>query len=315
MSAEVLTVTEQLSREEWLKARQKGIGGSDAAAVAGLNRWKSPFQVFMEKVDKAPQEEIRNQEAMYWGNVMEDVVAKEFTERTGMKVRKRNAILKHPEYGWMLANVDRLIVGKKEGLECKTANEYAKQDWEGEEIPTAYLLQCQHYMAVTGYEVWWIAVLVGGNKFIYKRIERDQELINNLIEIEMEFWEQHVLKDEPPEIDGTEASESFLSSMYPESEPGHEVELPDAMDSYFDAIEVIKTEMKDLETRKKEYENKVKQMIGEAEKAYSSRHIVSWKSIQTNRFDSKSFKKDHPDLFKKYAKPSSYRRFTIKEAN
>ena len=105
----------------------------------------------------------------YFGNVLEEVVAQEFAKRTGLKVQRRNAILQHPAYPWMLANVDRLIVGERIGLECKTASEYLKKEWEGEEIPVTYLLQCQHYMAVTGYEAWWIAVLIGGNKFVYKR--------------------------------------------------------------------------------------------------------------------------------------------------
>lgn len=312
--AEIFATTQDISREEWLKLRKKGIGGSDAAAVAGLNKWKSPIQVYMEKLDEAP-EVVRNEESMYWGNVMEDIVAHEFSRRTGLKVRRRNAILKHPKHEFMLANVDRLIVGRKEGLECKTASEYAKEEWKDDEIPVAYLLQCQHYMAVTGYDAWWIAVLIGGNKFVYKRIERDDELINYLIEIEKNFWENHVLKGIPPEIDGTEASQQFLNSLYPESIPESEVELPSEADQLFDAIEVIKTEIQELEQKRLEYENKIKQMIGEHEKAYSNRFMVTWKTINSNRFDSKRFKKDYPELFNQYAKPSSYRRFTIKEVN
>ena len=249
--AEIFATTQDISREEWLKLRKKGIGGSDAAAVAGLNKWKSPIQVYMEKLDEAP-EVVRNEESMYWGNVMEDIVAHEFSRRTGLKVRRRNAILKHPKHEFMLANVDRLIVGRKEGLECKTASEYAKEEWKDDEIPVAYLLQCQHYMAVTGYDAWWIAVLIGGNKFVYKRIERDDELINYLIEIEKNFWESHVLKGIPPEIDGTEASQQFLNSLYPESIPESEVELPSEADQLFDAIESIKTEIQDLEQKRLE---------------------------------------------------------------
>ena len=107
----------------------------------------------------------------------------------------------------MLANVDRLIVGERIGLECKSASEYLKKDWEGEE-DCAYF-QCQHYMAVTGYEAWWIAVLIGGNKFVYKKIERDEDIIQYLINMERDFWLNHVEKDEPPMFDGSEASTSY----------------------------------------------------------------------------------------------------------
>lgn len=169
MDAVILANTSEMSHEEWLAARRKGIGGSDAAAIAGLNKWKSPVAVYLEKIGQAPEENVSS-EAAYWGTVLEDVVAQEFSKRTGLKVRRRNAILQHPEHSFMLANVDRLIVGEKAGLECKTASEYLKEEWKDDEVPAQYLIQCQHYMAVTGYDAWWIAVLIGGNKFIYKKL-------------------------------------------------------------------------------------------------------------------------------------------------
>lgn len=138
MQAEVLISTVDMNRQEWLDARKNGIGGSDVSAIAGLNKWKSPVGVYLDKIGASPDEDSAG-EAAYWGNVMEDVVAQEFSIRTGLRVRRRNAILKHPEYPFMLANVDRLIVGKREGLECKTASEYLKGSWEDEEIPAAYL--------------------------------------------------------------------------------------------------------------------------------------------------------------------------------
>lgn len=311
MQAEVLTMTNEMSREEWLKARRKGIGGSDAAAIAGLNKWKSPIGVYLDKIGESPDEEQAG-EAAYWGNVMEDIVAQEFSKRTGLKVRRRNAILKHPDHEWMLANVDRLIVGTREGLECKTASEYLKDQWEGEEIPAAYLLQCQHYMAVTGYEAWWIAVLVGGNKFIYKKVERDEELIQYLISIEKDFWEEHVLKEIPPAFDGSDASVDLLKTLYPEAVPFTEITLPPETNTLLDALEQVNTELKELETQKKEYENKIKAQMGENEKAIAGERTITWKSITSNRFDSKRFSAEYPDLYNKYTKPSSYRRFAVK---
>lgn len=311
MQAEVLTLTLDMSRDEWLKARKKGIGGSDAAAIAGLNKWKSPIGVYLEKVGQSPDEDTAG-EAAYWGNVMEDIVAQEFSKRTGLKVRRRNAILKHPEHEWMLANVDRLIIGKREGLECKTASEYLKDLWEGEDIPTAYLLQCQHYMAVTGYEAWWIAVLVGGNKFIHKKVERDEELINYLITIEKNFWEEHVLKENPPAFDGSESSVDLLKALYPESEPDTEILLSSDYQPYLDALDQVNVELKELEVQKKEYENKIKAAMGENETAISGERLITWKSIVSNRFDSKRFSKEFPELYYKFTKPSSYRRFAVK---
>src|SRR5690606_30783967 len=128
---------------------------------------------------------------------------REFSLRTGLKVRRRNAILQHQQYEWMIANIDREVVGVREGLECKTTSAFNAGEWKNDEIPAPYIVQCQHYMAVTGYSAWWIAVLIGGNKFVYKRIERDDELIEQLIELEKDFWENHVMKNVPPEMDGS----------------------------------------------------------------------------------------------------------------
>lgn len=311
MQAKTLIQTVDLSREEWLEARRLGIGGSDVSAIAGLNKWKSPVGVYLDKVGQAPHSDLAG-EAAYWGNVMEDIVAKEFTVRTGLKVRRRNAILKHPDYPFMLANVDRLIIGKQEGLECKTTSEYLKGEWDCEEIPTAYILQCQHYMAVTGFTSWHIAVLVGGNKFVHKRIDRDEELITYLINIEKDFWENHVLKLIPPVFDGSDASVDLLKALYPESNPDTEINLPSEVETLIDALDQIKVDLTDLQTKEKEYKNKIKAFMGVSEKAFTATRKVTWKSNDVTRFDSKRLKEEEPELFKKYSNTTSERKFLIK---
>ena len=185
MQAKVLANTLHMDRKAWLEARKQGLGGSDVATIACLSKWKSQVQVFLEKTQAIEQEDVQS-EVAYFGNVLEEVVAQEFAKRTGLKVQRRNAILQHPEYPWMLANVDRLIVGERIGLECKTASEYLKKNGRMKKY-LLLIFQCQHYMAVTGYEAWWIAVLIGGNKFVYKKIERDEDIIQYLINMERTF--------------------------------------------------------------------------------------------------------------------------------
>ncbi|WP_079480593.1 YqaJ viral recombinase family nuclease [Halobacillus salinus] len=313
IKAQVLQNTADMQEGEWLEYRRKGIGGSDAAAIAGFNKWKSPVVVYMEKVGEV-KTASSNEEAAYWGHVMEETVAKEFSHRTGMRVRKRNAILQHSDYNWMLANVDRLIVGKNEGLECKTASEYLRDDWEGEEIPIAYLLQCQHYMAVTGADAWWIAVLIGGNKFTYKRIERDEDLIENLISIEKAFWEEHVMRNVPPELDGSDASTDFIKAMYPNAEPDSETEIDEASDKLLKALEQIKTEEKDLKERKRKYENQLKEKLGTYEKGFSNHFVVTFKNQERKTVDSKRLKAEKPELYEEYSKISTSRPLRFKEA-
>lgn len=311
MQANVLIKTIDLSHEEWLKWRQKGIGGSDAAAIAGLNPWKSPIAVYLEKIGETQAGQTDN-ERMRIGRDLEDYVAKRFSEATGFKVRRRNAILQHPKHAFMLANIDRQIVGVNEGLECKVTNSYAKKDWI-DNIPVHYEIQCHHYMAVTGYDAWWIAVLIGNEKFVYKKIERDEEIIKHLIQIEKDFWENHVLKREMPAPDGSSAAAEIIKKMYPQSEPDSFIELsPNKFESKLLRIDEIKELMSKLEEEKKQIEQEIQIEMGENEVALIGDRKVTWKSVTSNRFDSKKFAKDHPELYKKYVKQSSYRRFQIK---
>ncbi len=302
--------TADMSRDEWLDARRAGIGGSDVGAIMGFNQYKSAYQVFLEKTGQF-HEEVDN-EAVYFGNALEDFVAQEFAKRTGKKVRRLNKMLVHPEHDFMLANLDRVVVGERAVLECKTASEYVKESWEGEEIPASYLCQVHHYLAVTGFEKAYIAVLVGGNKFIWKEIERDEEFIQILIDCERDFWENHVLKDEAPPIDGSDATNDLIKKMYPQDD-GTAIMLTKDDDVLLDAIDSISNEIKALEQQKKEYENQLKLKLENATEGHSQRHKVTYKTVVSNRVDSKRLKVEVPDVYDKFIKLSSSRRLTIKK--
>lgn len=141
--------TAGMSREEWLEMRRTGIGGSDAGAVCGLNPYSSPMSVYYDKTAKDVKDDYDN-EAMRQGRDLEDYVAGRFMEATGLKVRRSNMMYRSKEHPFMLADVDRLIVGEDAGLECKTASAYSADKWKNGEIPPYYQIQCYHYMAVTG---------------------------------------------------------------------------------------------------------------------------------------------------------------------
>jgi putative phage-type endonuclease len=301
--------TEKLTYEEWKALRRKGIGGSDAAAALGLSRWKSPLRLYLEKIGEV--ESDADTEAAYWGNILEDIVAKEFERRTGKKVQRVNAILIHPKYEWMLANIDRKVVGENALLECKTTSEWNKAEWKDDEIPQEYIFQLQHYLAVTGYEKAYIAVLIGGNKFIWKEVARDNELIEMIIEGEKKFWEK-VVSRTPPDLDGSKDAAEILKYLYPKAEEGTSIELP-AYESLVDEIVSLNKQIKQLEELKAEKENKLKEAMGEHETAIVGKYKVTWKNITSNRFDSRTFKKEYPDLYAKFVETSTYRRFSIKE--
>lgn len=300
----------EMTREQWLSLRQIGIGGSDAGAILGVNKWKSPFQVYMDKIEPYYEDQS---EAAYWGTELEDMVAKEFEKRTGKKVRRNNRVLQSVENPFMIANLDREVVGENAILECKTANAYLAKEWEGDEIPASYIVQVQHYMAVRGSDKAYIAVLIGGQRFIWKEIPRDEDFINFLVKEERKFWNEHILTLVPPTLDGSSAAEKYLKERYKESDPELTVDLKAKYNNEIEEFLSIKEQIKRMEEVATAIENNIKNELGSAEIGYTPRYEVSWKSVTSNRFDSKLLKKDHPEIAEKYTKKSVSRRFTIKE--
>lgn len=308
--AEVLN-TKDMTHEEWLKARQAGVGGSDAGTILGVNKWKSKTQLFFEKVNPELKQQVDN-EFIYWGNILEDVVAKEFETRTGKKVRKNNKMLRHPEHEFMLANLDRVIVGEKALLECKTTSQYNIDQWKDDEIPASYLCQIQHYMAVTGYEKAYIAVLCGGNQFIWKEVPRDDELIEIIINAEKDFWYNNVLAGVIPEIDGSDATKDFLNHMYKDIDET-EVQLSDDVETLLTALEQVKQEEKELKELKTQYENKIKHILGNNLAGKTSGYQVTWKPQVRKTLDTKKIREIYGEQLDPYYKETETRVLKIKQ--
>lgn len=308
----ILVKTKDLDRSNWLQYRKLGIGGSDVGAICGLNKYKSPIAVYLDKIGELPNNDEQS-EAAYWGNVLEEIVAREFQIRTGKKVRHRNAMLKHTEYPWMLANLDRVVVGEKAILECKTTSAYMDQEWKDDKVPESYILQCQHYMAVTGFSKCYIAALIGGNKFVWKEIKRDEELISYLIAIEKDFWINHIEKKIPPSIDGSESSTEVLKVLYPESIEDSETLLDYEAGELVQKRLELKEQEKEVKNQLNEVENKLKAKLQSYEVGKVDNFKITWKSINSSKLDNKTLKQEQPEIYKKYCKVSSYRKFEIKE--
>lgn len=314
MAAIIAASTEHMSYEEWLAYRKKGIGGSDASIVCGMNRYKSPVELWMEKTDQLPYQEAG--EAAYWGTQLEALVRTEFTRRTGMEVNLVPYLLQSEEHSFMKANLDGICEHPEYGpciFEAKTASAYKCGEWEEDSLPDEYLLQIQHYMAVTGYRGAYIAVLIGGNTFRWKFVERDEELITMLIQLETNFW-NHVESSVPPPLDGTDASVKFLTERFPDSIPKSQIRLPDTASPLIMQYETACEKVEQYTMQKQEAENLLKQMMGENEIGSIASKRIIWKSMSQERLDSKTLKAEHPVLYKKYANKTSFRRFSVKEA-
>ena len=299
---------------DWLEYRKQGIGGSDASVVCGINRYKSPVELWLDKTGQLPPQEAG--EAAYWGTQLEPFVRAEFTKRTGIEVIHTMQLLQSEEHPFMLANLDGICdvpdVGKCI-FEAKTASAYKASEWE-DTIPDEYMLQVQHYMAVTGYRGTYIAALIGGNSFKWKFVERDEELISMLIELESNFW-HHVEELTVPPLDGSTASAKFLADRFHDSIPKSHITLPDTAADLLAQYDEACEQLEIVTERKQKAENLLKEMMGENEVGTTGDRIVTWKSVSQERLDSKTLKAEHPALYKKYANKSSYRRFTIKAAS
>lgn len=307
MRAVKLVSTKDMPREKWLEWRKKGIGGSEASSVAGLNPWSSPLKVWMDKLNQM-KEEVADTERMRVGRDLEEYVAKRFEEATGKKVRRENNLLQHPEYKFMFANLDRVVVGENAFLECKTTNSYGKQEWE-EGVPLHYELQCLHYMAVCGFDYCYIACLIGNEKFIWHKIERDEETINNLISIEKEFWEEHVLKEIPPAADGSDDYSEMLKKKYSTSIP----ESLELGSSYLDKLkrrDELEELIKSMDKEKKQIDQEIQLEMKDFERAIVGERVVTWKTQNRTGVDTTKLKED--GLYSTYAKTSSSRVFKVK---
>lgn len=311
MSVKILVSTENMPYEDWLEYRKQGIGGSDASVVCGINRYKSPIELWMEKTGQLPHQEAG--EAAYWGTQLEPFVRAEFTKRTGIEVSRRNELLQSEEHPFMLANLDGICEVPDVGpciFEAKTASAYKIGEWE-DAIPDEYALQLAHYMAVTGYAGAYIAVLIGGNTFKWKFIERDEELISMLIQLETDFW-NHVQDGTPPPLDGSDASAKFLAERFSNSTPRSHITLPDTAANLLAQYDEACEELEAVTERKQKAENLLKEMIGENEVGTAGDRVITWKSVSQERLDSKTLRAEHPVLYKKYVNQTSYRRFSVK---
>lgn len=293
----IMTVEQMKDRDVWRQTRNLGIGGSDAGAIMGMNPWKSKYQLWLEKTGQAEPEDISGKESVYWGTVLEAPVADRFAELTGKKIR-RAGMMQNVKDPWMLANVDRLIVGEKAGLECKCTNAFSVKDWKEDNLPDSYYWQCQHYMMTTGLPVWYIAVLIGGNSFDYKAVPRHDDDIKALYEAEEEFWLKNVKEGIMPDIDGSELTQKALEAQYPgkNSDP---IELPSEAAAILQLYYDFDKQYKEAKAAAEEQKNKLCAMLGDYEIGFIGDKKITWKRYDGRiTVNAKKLKKDYPEIYK-----------------
>ncbi|MDE6219242.1 MAG: YqaJ viral recombinase family protein [Lachnospiraceae bacterium] len=303
--------TAGMSSEEWLTLRKTGIGGSDAGSICSVNPFGSPMKVYHDKTSSGV-EELDN-EAVRQGHDLEDYVAQRFMEETGLKVRRSNFMYRSVEHPFMIADVDRLVIGEDAGLECKTASAYNADKWKNGEIPLHYIMQCYHYMAVTGKRTWYIAAVILGQSFTYRKLVWDDALISQLVSMEKDFWENHIATKVMPSPDGSKICDEVLNQYFHSARKGSTIRLEGFDDRLRRRAEIVE-QIEILQQEQNSIEQEVKLYMQDNEYAASDSYRVSWSSVQSTRLDAKRMKEELPDIYRDYAVQSVSRRFQVKAA-
>ena len=316
MNATLLgTVGVDMTEEAWLAKRREGIGGSDAPAIAGAVDWGSQMSVYLEKLGLV-ERDLSDNEPVEWGSRLEVPVTEKLEEVIGTEVYGRQRFYAHPEHPWMLATVDGVFAdfgwvlkyfpdaefdedGNEVLAEIKTTGAWRAKTWAAD-VPLHVYIQVQHDLAVTGLPGAVVAVLIGGQKFETHNVVRGDAYIAQLVELESDFYHNHLVPQIPPAIDGSKASEDALKILFPEDD-GSELttddpEAEDAIRRYLD----YKQAVSEFEAKKRKAANEIKALLGVAERAtIGGKYRATWKTtIQRDAYE---------------VKASSYRKLNVVE--
>ncbi len=298
-----------MSRADWLMERKKSLGGSDMGAILGLNHYASPYSVWAEKIGKTADRP--DNEAMRQGRDLEDYVCRRFMEASGLKVQRCNAILRNDSFPHLHANVDRLIIGQKAGVEAKTASALNASKFSGGEFPGSYYAQCVAYLAVTEYERWYLAAVILGKGFVIYQMTRipedtcpdwcessvfvSEEEIRALGDAAKRFWEDYVEKDIPPAVDGSRATAEALGEVFSRSDDEKHVDLTMVSGKIKLYLEA-KARAAEYEEIAERNASEIKQFMGTAAAGSMEGVKISWRTQGRKSFDAKRFAKEHPTL-------------------
>jgi putative phage-type endonuclease len=288
-------------RTEWEAVRRLGIGGSDVAALVGLDKYRGQRHVYEEKHGR---DIVRDNEAMDIGRRIEGFIAELFSHRSGKAIATPPGTLGHVDHPWALVNIDRYALedtGEVAGpVECKNRSEYQLEEWE-EGPPDAPALQCHWGMAVGGWDVGYTAALVGGNKLRWHQVERDEEMIGHLLEFCGDWYQRHVVEGFPPPVDGLEATKDLLGRLYEvKPEAIAEVDLRKAKELRAKRAE-LDAQIKALGHEKTAVDNEMRDLAGHADIVRVGA-ATAWTWKANGNFSETDLRKQYPEIAAKCVK-------------
>lgn len=301
---------------EWHELRRAGIGGSDAAAVCGLSRWKTPYQVWADKISEAPAVEVPEDEEPDYitaGKILEGPVRDWFSRRTGINVIRFPKMIRNSAHPFMLANVDGLTGESMRAVDGVYEGKTSRFDWstpDGEvDIPFEAAVQGYHYLAVYGLDRVHYGCLVGGQKLVVAELERNDKIIEDMLAIEEAFW-AHVIDGTPPPVEAGDV-DHFRKRWQPQT--GKTIELSG---TYATALKVragYQANVSTLKEKISKIDAEIMAAMGDAEIAtFQGETLVTWKLDKIGRLQGRELRAAHPDIAAEFTGPPS-RRFLPKE--
>lgn len=318
---QAVVVAEHPGREEWLELRKRGVGGSDVAAILGLDPYTSNVACWASKLNKVT--DTSDTESAAWGRRLEAVVAEEAAERLGLTLHDpQGALLAHPEHPWMLATPDR--IAEKDGqvgvLEVKTTSAYLADDWSDGATPDRAALQLHHYLAVTGHRVGWIAALIGGQRLEVREVEYNPALGESLIAAEADFWHLVETGVMPAPLDGSGSTSDTLAALFAQIDRADECHLPPEAYALWSDLLEAKAAVGESKAEADRLANELKALLlaeGAEVGLLGGQKAVSWKTQTTRRVAVSKVKDAHPDdWFDRFGEETESRVFrthTMKE--
>lgn len=291
-----------MKRQEWLNERKTYIGGSDVASIIGVSPWKTSLELYQEKINGITENDNNYTE---WGTLLEPIVADMYSKKTGNKVAEPIGLIRHKEYPFLAANIDRFVNGGEYILECKTAGFPMRSQWgeEGtDDIPQSYYSQVAYYAAIADVPKVDIAVLIGGNDFRIYRYMRNREVEDKLLQIAINFWNNHILTKTPPEA----SSLNDLDLLYPKSN-GSEIILSGEVLNDIEKYKALKAQIKELEKETIYLQGSIKKFMQDNELLVDTEGQVyaTWKTGKVREtLDTKKLQSEHQDIYQQYLKES-----------
>ena len=283
-----------------------GITATAASIIAGVNPWESPYSLYQRMIGEAPEKEQTF--PMWLGTQMEGIVIRAFTKETGLKCRRPHRAVDpnfwfvSEEYGFpMGCLLDAWTLDpEKTGIEAKTASAFMSAEWE-DDVPLHYFLQIQHQLAVTGWDHFYAAAIVG-NKFVMHRVPRDEELITLLTDKERRFYHDHLVPRVPPPVDGHESTSAAIGRQWGRSTPEYVEVINDPEIERL--AQVYAAQGKLIEEQKQAREetaNQLKVIVQDREALVAGDYKVGWKTQVAKRADTKALKVSEPDIWERFA--------------